>query len=369
MVIRVALQCNEADSYLIMDENNSAPRLLSRPGEGIYNDAAGAMEGNSPFQVVWLPDDERDQWLDKVHELVESHPEQKYSSPIVFEGNAPADIRENDLFRAALDSTPMSPPVAGRSWLGAPNSIKGPTEAVFQRQSGNHLLIVGQRDEASLTMLGVTLLALAAQYPKGGARFVLLQSTPPGSTEADFLDRIVRAIPHPIVAVHANGVPAAMNNLAAELQTRTASEASVHEAPAVFLLVHGLHKFKKLRHEDDFSFSSGGDEAGSNPGAQFSKIITEGSSLGLHIITTVDTLNSVNHFMNRKALSEFEMRVVFQMSANDSASLIDSPKASTLGLHRAFFYNEHEGYLETFRPYAFPDTEWLAQVTEKISHR
>ncbi len=55
MVIRIALQCNEADAYLIMDDNNPAPRLLSRPGEGIYNDDAGALEGNSPFQVVWLP--------------------------------------------------------------------------------------------------------------------------------------------------------------------------------------------------------------------------------------------------------------------------------------------------------------------------
>ena len=32
MVIRVALQCNEADAYLIMDESNPAPRLLTRPG-------------------------------------------------------------------------------------------------------------------------------------------------------------------------------------------------------------------------------------------------------------------------------------------------------------------------------------------------
>ena len=53
-----------------MDESNSAPRLLSRPGEGIYNDSAGAIEGNSPFQVVWLPDDERDAWLDKVVQRV-----------------------------------------------------------------------------------------------------------------------------------------------------------------------------------------------------------------------------------------------------------------------------------------------------------
>jgi DNA segregation ATPase FtsK/SpoIIIE, S-DNA-T family len=74
----------------------------------------------------------------------------------------------------------------------------------------------------------------------------------------------------------------------------------------------------------------------------------------------VDTFNNVGRGMSRKALTEFAMRVVFQMSANDSASLIDSPKASNLGLHRALFYNEHEGTLETFRPYAMPDSGWLA---------
>ncbi|HEY2341768.1 MAG TPA: hypothetical protein VGH90_02005, partial [Chthoniobacteraceae bacterium] len=64
----------------------------------------------------------------------------------------------------------------------------------------------------------------------------------------------------------------------------------------------------------------------------------------------------------RKALTEFEMRVVFQMSANDSASLIDSPKASNLGLHRALYYNEHDGTLETFRPYSVPDADWIGRV-------
>src|SRR5260370_19980435 len=66
MVIRIALQCNEADAYLIMDDTNPAPRLLSRPGEGIYNDTAGTIESNSPLQVVLLPDEERDASLAKV---------------------------------------------------------------------------------------------------------------------------------------------------------------------------------------------------------------------------------------------------------------------------------------------------------------
>ena len=60
MVVRIAFQCNETDAHLIMDDDNPAPRLLTRPGEGIYNDQAGAFAANSPFQIAWLPEDERD---------------------------------------------------------------------------------------------------------------------------------------------------------------------------------------------------------------------------------------------------------------------------------------------------------------------
>ena len=64
MAVRIALQCSEADAQLILNKDNSAARLLSRPGEAIYNDANGAIEGNEVFQVVWLPEEEREQLLD-----------------------------------------------------------------------------------------------------------------------------------------------------------------------------------------------------------------------------------------------------------------------------------------------------------------
>ena len=178
MVIRIALQCNEADAYLIMDQDNPAPRLLSRPGEGIYNDVAGSIEGNSPFQTVWLPEEVRDSYLAKIRARADQNQNQ-YPGPFVFEGNAPADVKENALLNELLRSTPVlgaaaqkrqtslrnfrvaakiksrcargtgRTPAQARIWLGAPNSIKGPTEAVFQRQSGSNLLIVGQSEERS----------------------------------------------------------------------------------------------------------------------------------------------------------------------------------------------------------------------------
>ena len=155
-----------------------------------------------------------------------------------------------------------------------------------------------------------------------------------------------------------------MNDLGTELERRTQDEAASATAPTIFLIINGLQRIKKLRYEEDFSFSLD-DTAGANPGTILNNLITEGPALGIHVITTCDTYNNLNRTLSRKALSEFEMRVLFQMSANDSASLIDSPKASGLGLHRALFYNEQEGYLETFRPYALPDREWFEQAFVK----
>lgn len=367
MVIRVALQCNESDAYLIMDETNPAPRLLTRPGEGIYNDAAGALEGNSPFQVVWLPDEERDEWLDKVIAL-EQRSGRQHPPPIVFEGNAPAAAEENFLLANALRSVPAAAPALTRSWLGAPNSIKGPTEAAFQRQSGNHLLIVGQRDEAALAIMGMSILSLAAQHTRDGAQFFVLHAATPGSAEERLLEKIAAAVPQPIRIARGADVGEMMNEIA-DIQKERAS--SGHEGePSVYVFVLGMQRFKKLRQEDDFSFSLGGDsDSGGNPAAQLTDLITEGSTLGLHLITTVDTYNNVSRFLSRKAMSEIEMRVLFQMSANDSATLIESPKASELGLHRAIFYNQQEGHMETFRPYGLPEDAWLDEVTATLRSR
>jgi hypothetical protein len=362
MVIRIALMCNEADAFLIMDQDNPAPRLLSRPGEGIYNDAAGAIEGNSPFQAVWLPEKVRDGYLAKIRERADV---KKFPGPFVFEGNAPADVRENLILGGLLKTAPAKSAVQARVWLGAPNSIKGPTEAVFHRQSGGNLLIVGQSEERELTLLSVALVSLAAQYPKGSARFVVLDSAPPGFPEREFLGRVIQTVPHEIVQAGNSNLAETMSGLAEELKRRAADESAA--VPETFVLIHGLQNFKKLRQEDEFSFSSG-DSGAINPAAVLQNLISDGPIHGIHIIATCDTYNNVSRFLGRKTLTEFEMRVLFQMSASDSASLVESPDASTLGLHRALYYNDREGYTEIFRPYARPGKEWIEEIRRQLAH-
>ena len=102
-----------------------------------------------------------------------------------------------------------------------------------------------------------------------------------------------------------------------------------------------------------------------SPAARFTRIITEGPARGIHVIASIDTYNNVSRYLGRKGLTEFDRRVLFQMSASDSASLSDDPRASNLGFHRALLYNEQEGSIEIFRPYALPDAAWLEELGER----
>jgi hypothetical protein len=210
------------------------------------------------------------------------------------------------------------------------------------------------------------MISLAAQYPVGGVKFVLFDGTAPGTSQRATVDKIVEAIPHEIVRPDNRAIVDVLTEVTADV-TRIAEDEGTADRIPTYVFVSGLQKFKKLRYEEDYSFSTDDSETEANPGAQLDKLICDGARLGFHLIVTCDTYNNISRSLSRKALSEFEMRVLYQMSANDSASLIDSPAASNLGLHRAIFYNEQEGYLETFRPYASPGNEWIEEVGTKLA--
>jgi len=361
MVVRIALQCNEADSYLIMDDDNPAPRLLTRPGEGIYNDNAGALAANSPFQTVWLSEEERNERLDRIATLAAGRG-RKPAAPVVFEGNSPAEIRSNIQLEELLKSQPVERAVEPKAWLGEPNSIKGPTEAVFARRSGSHLLVVGQSEDRVSSMLSLAILSLAAGQPADGAKFIVLDS----ASAQGMSGRLKGLLPHEVRVTGPASAGEVFSELAAELERRANGET---EGPEIFVAIHGLQRFKKLRQEDDFLFSMDDGPSGPNPAKVLADLASEGGALGIHLLLGVDTWNNVGRWLPRKVMAEFEMRVLFQMSANDSANLIDSPAAGSLGLHRALLYNEALGTVETFRPYAEPDAAWWAEFAEQMKSR
>lgn len=365
MAVRIALQCSETDSQLILDDDNVAARLLSRPGEAIYNDAGGQVMGNSPFQTAWLPDDCREDYLTRMGKRSKAIKGAR-EALVVFEGSVPADLAENRELRACLkgerkDTDVYTPQI----WLGAPVAIKSPTAITLRRQSGANVLMVGQRDEVALHLLQAALVGLAAQLSPEQARFVILDGSPKGSAHAGQLAKIAGLLPQDHQAVSYRKVPDVMTELAETLEQRVAED--LHQEAPIFVLVYGLQRYRVLRRsEDAFGFSMDADaDAPKPPDAQFTYLLREGPGAGVHSVVWADTLATVERSLDRQTLREFDFRVLFQMSATDSSNLIDSPAGNQLGFHRALLYSEEQGDIEKFRPYAEPAEDWVKETVSE----
>ncbi len=367
MAVRIALQCSEADSSLILSEENSAARLLTRAGEAIYNDTNGLLEGNHPFQIVWLTEERRDQALQRVHELTVAR-KQEVRPQLVFEGNVPADLAENEPLNELLRAgRPATAPQASRAWLGDPVAIKEITSLMFRPQSGCNILMVGQNEEAMLGIMASTVLSLSAQYPLGeaGCRFYIIDGSAIESSTAASFTALADVSAHPIRLVTRRDIGDAINEIAQETAARRASGSG--DFPPIFVLVVALHKLRELwKQEDDFGFSRSGEDKAPNPGKQFTAILSDGPTMGVHTLTWCDSINNLNRATDRQSLREFELRIAFQMSVNDSSTFIDSPAAGKLGQNRAILHSEEQGLFEKFRPYRWPSPEWLAFARERL---
>ena len=369
MAVRIALQCSEADSHLILSEDNTAARLLNRPGEAIYNDANGLFEGNHPFQVVWLPADQQEEYLRGLADCVKSR-QLDVEPAIVFEGNVPADVSQNAALQSALQDTEGTG-VSPSAWLGAAVAIKEPTASVFRRQSGSNLLIVGQQEEIVASLVSNCLIGLAATSPArdgaAAARFYLFDGTRVGEPRPGDWNRWVDKSPLDIRMVTPQTTAQAMQEIMAEVSRR--ADSAHDEGSPVFVLVYNLARFRSLRRsDDDFGFSSLDDKP-EEADKLFLKVLRDGPPLGVHTLVWCDTFNNVGRWLDRSALRDLDQRVLFQMSATDSSNLMDSPAASRLGTNRAVLYSEEQGQFEIFRPYGAPTEEWLDWAVSQLGDR
>lgn len=374
MAVRIALQCSESDAHLILSEDNTAARLLSRPGEAIYNDANGMFEGNHPFQVVWLSDQQREKHLHQLADMAQDR-EVALPPPFIFEGNVAADPAGNPLLRSLVESSPSAvAPMEMRGWLGAAVAIKDPTEVVFRRQSGSNVLIVGQQEELALGMFSSLLISLASQLPRPAEEaskhhpsLLILDGSRPETGLAGFWSTALPPLGVEARVVRPTGAAEVVRTLAAEVDARVAAGDQGKEP--IFVFVHGLSRFRDLKKSDDFGISGFGEEGSGSVDKQWANILKEGPAVGVHAIVWVDSYSNTTRWLERSTMRDFDLRVLFQMSATDSSNLMESPAASKLGVQLAILYSEEQVLAEKFRPYGLPAEGWLNWVHQQLHSR
>jgi hypothetical protein len=365
VAVRVALQCSEADAHLILSEENTAARLLTRPGEAIYNDANGLVEGNHPFQVAWLPDNEREQYLLELRSLARTHNLQT-APAIVFEGNVASDPANNPRLVELIASGAGEKAPVPVIWLGEAVEIRPPTAIRFEQQAGSNLLLVGSNSDEALGVMSTALLTLTASHPAADRRSTpivpctLFDGSQRGSWEDEHWTAVTDLLNGSTQRLRPGQEDIVLAEWINELNRRDADRARRH--PDRFLFIYNLSRFRELRKaDDDYGLGAFGaaDQPAASPAKQFSEILSKGPVLGMHVICWCDSGANVERWFSRHTLKEFELRICFQMNASDSSNLIDSPAAAKLGTHRAILYRESEGSIEKFRPYRPPPAEWM----------
>jgi len=365
MSVRIALGCSDADSRLILAEDNPAARLLSRPGDAFYNPMGGLREGNTRFQVAWVRDAEKEAYLAQIRQL--SHDRRR---PIVFEGNAPANVdeREDHPLDRLLDLPGWPPPQkVTQVWLGEPVSIKGPTAATFARRRGRNLVVAGRDEDAALGMIISALASLRAQHRPEDAEIVVADLSLEASEGESVLQRFCACLPSSVRFVLARRLAEAVAQVAETVSARTRDDGP--GGPMLYLVIFGLQRARDLRRNDDVAWR-GRDGGASTPSEQLARILTDGPEVGVHFLGWSDTPAAFNQVVDRKTVGEVGLRVALSLSERESQDFLDSPAASKLGPHRALLFDDERiGVLEKFRPYGPPTPQWMDRVRRTLGSR
>lgn len=342
VAVRIALQCSETDAHLILSEENSAARLLTRPGEAIYNDANGLPAGNHLFQVVWLDDAARDQYLKSVRQRAEQLGVQT-APAIVFEGNVPADVSKLPQTNSVIKTNG-----AATVWLGEAVSLRGALPLEFLPAVGFNLLLMGQDESAALGVLAAAAMSVTAGAH--GDQSVYVFNGSPQEQSAAVWGSLSRQR-ESITTLDIPAVDAKLAELVEEVRKRDGQP-----GPRIWLCLFDLVRFRKLRKKDDDYGFGGFDKKGgtASPPEMLAEILRDGPSVGIHTWIWCDSVNTLSRWLSREAQGHFEQRIAFAMNATDSSQFIDTPAASRLGPNRAWLFRGDRGTLEKFRPYSPP---------------
>lgn len=322
--VRLALQCSDADSRLLLADDNADAKLLTRPGEGILNTSGGRKEGNQRFQAAWVSADEREVAVTTLRNKANAAGFAR--RPLVFEGNHAASVEEADLDTLRGDAG------SGSLTLGLPFSLAGAVAWELTRRPGCNLLVVGDEEDAGALSVAGAALAASAEMP-----VVLL----------DFLsgDNGVAGALEPLVAsgkveVHRRrNALDAIAKLAGQVEERR--DLDDYTAEPILVLLSGLHRARDL----EPSYEQSG------PDAALETVLRDGPEVGVHVLATCDKVVSLDRRLSRSALREFAFRVAFRMGSEDSLSLLDSDVASKIRSTQAVLDDQDGATTVKFRPW------------------
>ena len=351
MAVRIAMQCSESDATLILSDENTAARLISRPGEAIYNDAGGLIEGNQPFQVAWLSSERHREMLGAIAARDESYLSE-LDSPVIFEGNRPCRWT-TELANAAI----CNEDGAGlRGLLGESVEIGPPLSLELTRDTGRNVLVIAS-PAARRSVLASLITGVAKQAPSlevvyfDGSRSDDEKSVAPWIDQTGIQTRI-------IPPRECEQVIAGLSQMIKDRGDQST------DATPIVAVIDPLERFRDFRQDESFNFSLDSAAADSpNGSASLQELLRDGPAAGVHLILVCNSAETLSRWLPRTSQHDLELRILGQLNQSDSSLLIDSPAAAELSAATLLLYDDSDGRATKFRQCELPKAEdvrsWL----------
>jgi DNA segregation ATPase FtsK/SpoIIIE, S-DNA-T family len=371
--IRIALQCSEADSRQILADDNIVARGLSRPGEAIYNDKAGLIEGNNQFQVAMFGGSERKAQLASLMAFLGESGWQG-DPPRIFEGHESALLVT---CKPLMTFTPVAASASLKTWLGEPVSLDEPVFASFPPQAGRNMMVISREEEQGTNVILAALTSLVAQLPPRDLTVHIVDLTTADATWADFPESLREAMPHRIEVSGRHR----MRDLLPELRDLIRERQSASNAnsdtrkdfgPRTVLAIIGAHRARELRPNDDVGAFAGFDARSADSAPDLAsclkEIVTDGPDVGVHTMLWLDSYANFERIFDRRVLGEFGIRVSGALPEKDSHTLYDSQIAAQISHPNRMvkFDEDLVGVYTMFRPYAVTSEAAFEQLHDRM---
>jgi len=344
--------------------------MLSRPGEAIYTDANGLVEGNPLFQAVWISDKDREAQLASIHAQATARGWQRPEPMIVFEGQSSGDIRRNKAILRAVNPAMGGEEIVSATahptlWPGESVTISDPPPVALERQPAANLLIVGRQGQEIRPMIAAGLLGVAVSVPSTQVWLVESPAAGEGS-----LKSLAEGLPLDLKFIEPTRLKAELTQLWENLHARQ-DDPQQALTPLLFML-NDIARLRDLRKsDDDFGFGGFGSSTPAPPSAtkMLGEILRDGPAVGIHTILWTDGSVSLQHTTERTALNEFGTLIVFQTTAGESTHFLDNVSASRLDRTQALLVRPAEGESVKIRPYGKVEPELWLEWSAKLAKR
>lgn len=346
--VRIVLQCSEDDSTRALSSNNTEAKLLSRPGEGIYNSQNGQKDGNQRFQTYWMDDNEDEDILINLKNYVQSN-EISYDQRVFRE-----DIKPK---YESYYSNLTSGEYALQLPLGQPFSLDDSVNIELTKESGSNIFISGTNDEGAMNIF-ISMMASLILLKK--RNFYILNTYAPNHPETQKLNDFIETVESfdiNITVLNNKNIEEKLRDLETIIDSN--SDGVSPDLEDNYLMVFAPYKLRSFKKEG-YSLS--------NAAMIFDKIIKDGGECSIHTVMYMETQKNLENMFEHSTRNYFQIVIALQMSSEDSNRLISSEAASNLGRDNALLCIEDINLVQKFRPLELPNDVWLGRKLENLNN-